>query len=278
LDTFAIDVDGVAPPARRLSGGPPRWRPLSVAPSEYVLSSDHARPDNAVLNPNFAKGNPDAAEGWSLSGAARVNRPFRKALDRVSLAQEKTLGVVELDPAAPARPFDVVEVSGSAKGNDGPYRLIMGLGSGRWGSKKRVKAAESGLRGILFHDDGCGLVPGGCGVEISGDGAASQRAGLPPGARAVRLSFFYRVYDPKALGTRDVPGRCVQVKTAFLDPGGRPVGGPWVIADLACSYQWQKEEAEHPVPAGAVTLELTAQSASAAVVQYTGFYLGPMSK
>ena len=289
LDALAVDVRDDGPPAP--------WRPRDVAPSEYVLSSDHLRPDNLILNPDFVKGNPDAAEPWTLSGpipahisggseipwsggwngagAARVNRPFRKALDHLSFPDEKDLGLIELDPSAPARPFDVVEVSASIKGNDGPYRLIQDLGGGRWQSKKRAKAAEPGLRGILFHNDGCGLVPGDSCVEVSGDGTASQRGSLAPNARALRASFFYRVYDPKALGTRDVPASCAQVKITFFDAGDRPLGPPWVIADLVCSYQWQKAEADHPVPEGAVAFELSVRSTSAAVVQYTGCYLGP---
>jgi hypothetical protein len=183
---------------------------------------------------------------------------------------------MEFHPAAPARPFDVIEVSGSSKKNDGPYRLLDRAADGRWLSRKRAKAVESGLRGILFHNDGCGLVPGGCCIEVSGDGVASQKASLPDGALVLRASFFYRVYDPKSIGTRDAPENCAQAKIAFFDCDGRPVGAPWTIADLPCSYQWQKAEAEHAVPDRAVAFELNVRSASAKTVQYTGLFIGPI--
>ena len=243
---------------------------------EYILESDDALSDNALLNADLLRGERGQAEQWTLSGAASVNRPFRQALDRVSCADAKDLRVMEFDPAAPARPFDVIEVSGSAKKNDGPYRLLDRAADGRWLSRKRAKAVESGLRGILFHNDGCGLVPGDCCLEVAGDGIASQRASLPDGALDLRASFFYRVYDPKADGTRDVPEDCAQAKIAFFDCDGRPVGAPWLISALPCSYQWQKAESEHAVPDGAVAFEMSVKSASAKVVQYTGIYIGPI--
>ena len=248
----------------------------SAGDMEYVLESDDALSDNALLNSDLLRGERERAERWTLSGAARVNRPFREALDRVSFADAKDLRVMEFAPSAPARPGDVIEVSGSAKGNDGPYRILDAAGNGRWLSRKRAKSAESGLRGVLLHNDGCGLVPGDCGIEVSGDGVASQRASLPDGALDLRASFFYRVYDPKSIGTRDAPESCAQAKITFFDCDGRPVGTPWTISDLPCSYQWQKAEAEHAVPDRAMAFELSVKSASAKPVQYTGLFIGPI--
>jgi hypothetical protein len=248
----------------------------SAGDMEYTIESDDALSDNALLNSDLLRGERERAEQWTLSGAASVNRPFRQALARVSFVNEKDLRVMEFDPAVPARPFDVIEVSGSSKKNDGPYRILAAAENGRWLSRKRAKAVESGLRGVLLHNDGCGLVPGGCCLEVSGDGVASQRASLPDGALDLRASFFYRVYDPKSIGTRDVPEDCAQAKIAFFDCDGRPVGAPWLIAALPCSYQWQKAESEHAVPDRAMAFELSVRSASAKTVQYTGLFIGPI--
>ncbi|MBM4047817.1 MAG: hypothetical protein FJ279_22155 [Planctomycetes bacterium] len=267
LDALAVDVEGAEPPAL--------WKPREVAPSEYVLASDHLRSDNLLKNADFAAGD---AEHWRLSGAARINRPFKAAVEGVSFVDEKDLRMAELATSAAVRPFDVIEMSGSAKGNDGPYRVRDEMGNGRWRMRKKAKAVESGLKGELRHNDGCGLVAGDCCVEVSGEGMASQRAKLPPSTRAVRLSFFYRVYDPKALGTRDVPPPCAKVKALFLDVNGRQAGSEWLVTDLPCSYQWQKAELERDAPNGAASVELTVQSASATVVQYTGFFAGRASR
>lgn len=266
LDAVAVEVTGA--PA------PEPFDLTSVPPAAYELVSDHAREDNLAANPDFVQGEPGQPEGWTLAGRATVNRPYRRTLQDVSFPNEADLRVVHVAEPGAARPFDLLLVRGSSQGNDGAYRIRNPLDNGQLRTRKRAKAAETGMQGELVHGDGCGLVPGGSCVEVSQDGAARTLLTLLEGTSRLRVSFFYRVYDPKALGTRDVPGSEALVEMAFNLAGGHDCGGGRQWADLRCSYQWQKAELQCSVPREAGSAALTLRSAQGAVVQYTGVYVG----
>jgi hypothetical protein len=175
------------------------------------------------------------------------------------------------------RVFDLIVVQGSAMGNDGPYRVRQALGENRYRVRRMAKAAEAGLRGELVHDDGCGLVSGGCCVEVTGAGGASTQVQIPAGTKELAVSFFYRVYDPPRIGTRDVPERLVRVTLVCRDAAGMALGVPVEVSDRACSYQWQKATLCQSVPEKTASVELALRSASAVAVQYTGVYIAARS-
>jgi len=276
---FAVRISGsVGGALDALAGGDAggalgRWHPSEAEPSAYRLTSDHSRTDNLVRNADFAAGSIGMADGWKLTGGAAPNRPFRRQVRSVAFIDERDLRLMELKGAEGAREFDLLEVAGSAESNDGAYRILHLVGDGRVRVRKRAKAAETGLQAEWVHDDGCGLVPGGCCLEVAGEGAAKTTVALPGNVSRIQVSLFYRVFDPSRLGTRDVPDREARLSFLFRDSAGAQLGAPWEVADLTCSYQWQKAEMSHAVPTGSRTVDLVLRSGSATAVQYTGTYV-----
>jgi GDSL-like lipase/acylhydrolase family protein len=262
LDWLAVDVGGDGLTAR------PKWKPRRSKPREYRVAGDHAKRGNLIRNAAFTA---DGAD-WTLSRGASLNRPFTKKLASVSFLKDKKRRLTKIEGDATWRATDVVMLSGSTAGNNGAFRLRSKRARGLWDTGRRYKALERNLKAKLIHNDGCGLVDGDSCVEVTGSGRASQKVALPKGAKALRLSFFHRVFDPKGkwLGTRDVPGSDVRVSVRFRGAADRS----WTIDGLHCSFQWQKFEGEHAVPAGATSCEVVLQCTPRAVVQYTGVYLG----
>jgi hypothetical protein len=264
LDAVALEIRGGAAVAA--------WRPSDARPAAYCLSSDHARPENLVRNADFAAGAEGVADSWRLTGEALANRPFRVPLAGVALGDSDDLCLASIARDVRVRPYDLLMVDGSQVGNDGAYRVKDVLGEGRCRVRRRPKATESGLHGELRHDDGCGLVPGGCCLELRAGGRAETALSLPPGATALDLSLFRRIYDPARLGTRDLPGRQSLVQVAFRGPAGGELGEPWQAAGGPDSYQWRKGTFSVPVPAGAASAVLVLGTTGPATAQYTGVF------
>ena len=266
-----LDAVAVALPK---TPGRPRWRPRSAPVLHYSLSPDHDRPGNLVLNPAFLKGSDDRADGWVLTGKALVNRPYVATVEGLAFPEAKDRRIARIDCAAPIRPFDLVQVEGSQEGNDGAYRVRQTLSEGRFRVRRRSEAQEEGLRGKVTHDDGCGLVGGGCCVEVLQDGMATTVARPPAGAARLRLSLFFRVYDPSALGTRDVPGDEARISVVCQGDTDQTIGEAYAVPTGPCSYQWQKVEHDLALPAGCTTVALQLGSTGDVTVQYTGVYVG----
>jgi hypothetical protein len=264
LDAVTLDVAGAATPAA--------WRPSTAEPGPYVLGSDHARPDNLVRKADFAAGGAAAAETWQLRGDARINRPFSAPVEAVSFGSDADLRIATVTSLSPPRPYDLLVLRGSQVGNDGAYRIRADLGAGRVALRRRAKAAETGLNAELVHDDGCGLVPGGCCVEMGAAGRAETTVSLPPAATSLDLSLFTRVYAPTALGTRDLPAPQSRVTISFRARDGIEVGTPTTLASAPDSFQWQKRSHTVPVPPAATEALLTLSASGPDTVQVTGVY------
>ncbi len=269
LDGLAVDVVFDAAVADAAAA----WQPSDVKPSAYSLASDHNRAGNLVSNPAFSKGKPEDAQHWVLGGDAAVNCPWKAPLKAVSFTDEKDKQLVVLAGGEAARPFDWIQVPHSTKGNGGLFRIRSVADDGTVHVRRRRKAVEFGMRGTLHHDDGCGFVAGGCNVEVRGEGIAQAEIALPDGEPQLHLSLFHRVYDPEALGSRDVPGREARVTVTFRDAAGS-VGEPWVSDELVGSYQWQKAVWACPIPAGSTSAVVELGSRSGQAIQYTGVYAG----
>ncbi len=259
----------------RVPGGVRPWRTVSAPPAEYLLASDHADPANLVPNPAFLLGPPGEADGWTLRGGAFVNRPFVLPIARVSLGEEGDPRLAVIEPADRIRPYDLLTVSGSEAGNDGAYRVRNAAGEGRFYLRRRAPIAEQGLRGELRHDDGCGLVAGGCCLELPPGAEASVTSALPsPGGR-LELSLFFRAFDPERLGTRDRPAGLAGISLAFLDAGKALRPKPVAAEVPRSSYQWRKLSFTVPVPPDADAVELKLAGHGPEVFQYTGICLRP---
>lgn len=266
LDAVSLEADQPSAPTA--------WRPAAAEPRPYVLESDHARPGNLVPNPDLALGVPGEADGWVLHGAG-VNRPFRLSVERFSWVDAKDLRVAALRSARPPRPYDVIVVSGSQAGNDGAYRVRDDLGDGRVRLRRRAKAVEEGVTGELVHDDGCGLVPGGCCLEVGASARAETVLDLPAATMALEVAVCTRVVDPTKLGTRDLPGRQSDIVVTFLDAAGQTLESPWRLAAVADSFQWRKLQGVARVPKGAVRARLALSATGPGLVQYTGISAHP---
>jgi len=261
LDALCLEQDGAA------AASP--WQPAAVEPGPYVLESLHAQPGNLVPNADFAAGEPGLAERWDVTGAA-VNRPFRVPVAGLAFAGDKDLRVATFTSTPCARPYDLLVVHGSQSGNDGNYRVRDTLGPERVRLRRRAKAVEAGLAAELVHDDGCGLVPGGCCLEVGGGGQAATAFAVPASATAVDVAVFTRVFDPTRLGTRDLPGRQSDVALLFLNAAGNPLGTPWRLDAETDSFQWRKLQGTAPVPMGTAQARLTLTARGPGAVQYTG--------
>ena len=266
LDAIAVDLPATP--------GHTRWHPRSAPVRQYSLASEHAQPGNLVPNPALTEGSKGQADGWVLTGPASVNRPFGATLDGLSFPDARDRRLARIDCASPVRPFDLVRVEGSQQGNDGAYRVRQALADGRFRVRKRSKAVEEGLRGTLTHNDGCGMVPGDCCVEVVRDGVATTTTRPCKGAARLRLALFFRAYGPNSPGTRDVPGNEARISVMFRDRGSQSIGKPHVVPVASCSYQWQKLEYELALPASCATLDLQLGATGEVAVQYTGVYVG----
>lgn len=235
LDWFAVALDQPLPP---------RWQAPDHAYREYRVVAEHGEPGNRVVNPDFRT---DSA--WVLQQGAVMNRPFTRALGTASFSTDEHSRLVVLADPGPARAYDLLRISGSALGNDGAFRLRQSLGEGRFLTRRRSQGAEASLAATLEHNDGCGLVPGDCCLELpSPEAMAEQQFTMPAGTNRLRISLFHRVWDDQRLGTRDVPTAPARIVLA----------GPGFSHEFAApaSFQWRKFATEIEVPAGELTLRL----------------------
>ena len=250
----------------------PPWQPTG-SPRPYQISSDHARPDNPIPNADFASD----PIGWALSGHATVNSPSAVDVSGIAVPDSGKSRSICIPDSVPVRPYDLLDVQGSERQNDGHYRIRNRLTTSSYRVRRRPKNKEGELRGTLAHDHGCGFVPGGSCLDVRGDGEASVLVSLPNGTERIRTSLFHRVVDPDSLGTRDVPGRQARVEWTFIDLNGVPLAAA-SDAQLDGSYQWQKAEFSHTVPLGTASVKLSLATQSELLVQYTGIYLAPTGK
>ncbi len=270
LGLDAAEVRGAAPPR----GGRP-GPPASVAPHEVTVESDHASPANLAPNPAFTEGSHGMATGWAMTEPAWVNRPFRHSGLTLGFDREDRLNSCRFraPPGVQVRPFDLLMVSGSNRGNDGPYRVRDVIEGDRLLLRRKAAAAECGLVAELVHDDGCGLVPGGCCVQLPAGGKVVADLALPAAIPRLRVSLFFRVVNPKASGTRDRPRTTAEAVAVF--PGGAGAQPQTVrLAAPRGSFQWQKLEADLRLPTDVRSLRLELHGAGPEPVQYTGIYVG----
>ena len=254
---------------RRETGAPPsRWQPKPVAPRAYALTSDHARAGNLVSNPAFLEGE----KGWHFSGDVRVNRPFAASLGCLAFPDPDDLRVALVENPGRVRPFDRLAITGSRKDNNGTYCVRAVLDGGRLALRRRAAVVEDGLRAVVHHDDGCGLVAGHVCAELGPGAAVGRTLVLPEKTGELALSFFYRVYAPDRLGTRDVPAAAVRVTLESPDANG---GVRVREFAKSCSYQWRKAETVFPLEPGIRSARFTIAVEPATVLQLTGVYAGP---
>jgi len=171
------------------------------------------------------------------------------------------------------RPFDLLVASDSRKGNAGPYRVRDVLDDGRLLLRRAAAAKEAGVSAELIHDDGCGLVSGGCCVEVPPGGKAVAAITLPAGTTRLRVSLFFRVLGPCALGTRDRPSATAEAVVVFSGGDGAGVQSVGLAAPRG-SFQWQKMEADLRIPTEVRSVRLELRGPGPETVQYTGVYVG----
>jgi lysophospholipase L1-like esterase len=246
---------------------PAPWKPSESTPRQYPLQSDHDRKTNKLQNPDFI----GDKTLWKTTGTVRINRPFSASLGTVAFNDPDDLRKASVEILDRARPFDLITVSGSQAGNNGNYRIRKMLGGESVMVRRKAEKTETGLHGVLHHDDGCGLVPGGACAELVGTAAIAQNFKLPKNAENLRISFFYRAFDPDKTGTRDTPDvpvtLSVDLSGGNRDTPSRRVGWP-------CSYQWQKADVTIPLSDADDTAEITIAGTGSTTLQVTGIYAG----
>jgi hypothetical protein len=269
-EKVAVDYASVT-----IEGDVAAWEPTrSAEPIVWPPASDLIwEGGGLIVNGSVSEGDTAAPTGWEKRGAGAVwIRQGVVAEGTGGFATDRRINLFRGDAEgamADVRGLDMLVIADGPDDCTGNFLVSRIEEDGALRLRRRVPEEAQGLAFTVTRSSGCGVVPGECAIQASGDsfwqtvvaGAASGR---------YRLGFFYRAYDPPNMKPKGGPGEVAEVQVC-LGPASTIAG----TRPLECSYQWQRGTLEFALPGGG-TLHIQARAMSDTPVEFTGFSLAQM--